>query len=390
MPPPSGTPGRASSAHRHLGHRAGAGVTLAAVCDDRGHVHVPRVETVPAGAEWRGEVLPLEPVDQVSILTVCDNTVDMLLLDDGPAKRLGLGGALGGGEVPMLDAPTVEGGRTIDGPLAEHGFSALVEIRKGDAVHRLLFDTGLTPDGCVGNLRRLGRDPGDIEVIVCSHGHFDHTTGLSGLVRHLGRAGLPVLLHPESWSRRRIAIPGAEPFELPTPSRRSLEGAGFDIVENRWPSFLFERSVLVTGEVDRTTGFETGFPVHEARRDGGWAPDPLILDDQALVVDVAGRGLVVLSGCGHAGIVNTCRYAQRLTGVDRVHAVLGGFHLNGPLFEPIIGDTVRAFEQLAPDVLVPAHCTGWRATHALARSLPEAFIQNSVGTTFELVAGPAG
>ncbi|HEY8527062.1 MAG TPA: MBL fold metallo-hydrolase [Acidimicrobiales bacterium] len=357
------------------------------MCEDHGHVHVPPVEAIPADAEWRGEVLPLEPVDEVAVLTVCDNTVDMLLLDEGPVRRAGLARWLqGGGPAAGLAAPTLASGKAIDPPQAEHGFSVLVEVRTGDRVHRLLFDTGITPDGCVENLRRLDRDPGDIEVIVCSHGHFDHTTGLSGLAERLGRTNLPVVIHPEFWSRRRIAVPGAEPFELPTTSRRGLEDAGFEIVEDRRPSFLFDRSVLITGEVDRTTPFETGFPVHQALRDGEWEADPLILDDQALVVNVAGRGLVVITGCGHAGIVNTCHYARRLTGVDRIHAVMGGFHLSGPLFEPIIGDTIAALGRLAPDVVVPAHCTGWKATHALAAQLPDAFVQSSVGTSLLLTA----
>jgi 7,8-dihydropterin-6-yl-methyl-4-(beta-D-ribofuranosyl)aminobenzene 5'-phosphate synthase len=262
-----------------------------------------------------------------------------------------------------------------------------VEIRKANGVHRLLFDTGLTPDGCVENLRRLDRDPGDLEAIVCGHGHFDHTTGLSGLIHRLGRTNLPVVIHPQFWTQRRITIPGMEPFELPTTSRGALEDAGFDIVENRQPSFPFDRSVLVTGEFDRTTPFERGLPVHEARRHDRWEPDPLILDDQAIIVNVTGKGLVLITGCGHAGIVNVCRYAQRLTGVETVHAVIGGFQLSGPLFEPIIGDTVDALAQLAPDALVPAHCTGWKATHAIAQRLPDAFIPNSVGTTFHLAAG---
>ena len=97
----------------------------------------------------------------------------------------------------------------------------------------------------------------------------------------------------------------------------------------------------------------------------------------------------MLTGCGHAGIVNICRYAQRLTGETRLHAVLGGFHLNGPLFEPIIPATLDALEQLAPDVIVPAHCTGWRAVHAIAARFPQQFIQNSVGTTFHLEAESA-
>jgi 7,8-dihydropterin-6-yl-methyl-4-(beta-D-ribofuranosyl)aminobenzene 5'-phosphate synthase len=330
-------------------------------------------------------VLPLEPVDELSVLTVCDNTIDVLLPDQGPARRLPTGVDH---ETPMLPAPVLREGKVPDGPLAQHGFSALVQIRKGSRVRQVLFDTGVTPDGCVENLRRLGQDPAGIEAIVCSHGHFDHTTGLSGLIGRLGRANLPVLIHPEFWVRRRLAIPGREPFELPTPSRSALEGVGFDVIEQRQPSFLFDRSVLITGEVDRVTGFEKGFPIHQALRGRSWEPDPLILDDQALIANVAGRGLVVLTGCGHAGVINICRYAQRLTGISTLHAVIGGFHLAGPLFEPVIADTVTALEQLAPEVIVPAHCTGWKATHAIARRLPVAFIQNSVGTTFHLTAAP--
>ena len=274
-----------------------------------------------------------------------------------------------------------------DAPLAQHGFSALVEVRKGGRARRLLFDTGLTPDGCAENLRRPGRDPADIEAIVCSHGHFDHATGLSGLIGRLGRARMPVLIHPEFWARRRLAPPG-EPFELPTTSRHALVEAGFEVIEQRQPSFLFDRSGLITGEVDRVTGFEKGSP--STRPGGGsWEPDPLILDDQALIANAAGRGPAVLTGCGHAGIINICRYAQRLTGISTLHAVIGGFHLTGPLFEPAIADTVRALGQLAPEVIVPAHCTGWKATHTIARRLPGAFIQNSVGTTFHLTSAPA-
>jgi 7,8-dihydropterin-6-yl-methyl-4-(beta-D-ribofuranosyl)aminobenzene 5'-phosphate synthase len=354
------------------------------MCGTGNYAEVPPVEALPASAEWKGEVLRLEPVDELSVLTVCDNTMDLLLPDEGPATRLSMAGM--GRDTPMLQAPVLQEGKVPDAPLAQHGFSALVEIRKGGQAHRLLFDTGLTPAGCVENLLRLGQDPAGIEAIVCSHGHFDHTTGLSGLIGRLGQADLPVLIHPEFWTRRRLAIPGREPFELPTTSRRALDDAGFDVFEQQQPSFLYDRSVLITGEVDRVTGFEKGFAVHQAWRGGSWQPDPLILDDQALIANVAGRGLVVLTGCGHAGVINICRYAQRLTGTVKLYAVIGGFHLTGPLFEPIIADTVSALEQLAPDLIVPAHCTGWKATHEIARRLPAAFIQNSVGTTFRLTA----
>ena len=99
-----------------------------------------------------------------------------------------------------------------------------------------------------------------------------------------------------------------------------------------------------------------------------------------------GRGLVVLTGCGHSGIVNILRHVRRLTGQDHIHAVVGGFHLGGPQFEPIIAPTCDALAEIAPDYLVPSHCTGWRAIHAMAARFPDGFIQNSVGTRFEFMS----
>ena len=150
------------------------------------------------------------------------------------------------------------------------------------------------------------------------------------------------------------------------------------------PSFLLEGSLLITGEVDRTTEFEKGMPIHQALRGGDWEPDPLILDDQAAVLHVRDKGLVVLTGCGHAGIVNIVRYAKKLTGIDEVYAVIGGFHLTGGLFEPIIPQTIAALVAESPAIVVPAHCTGWKAVHRLASELPDAFVPNSVGTRYEL------
>jgi 7,8-dihydropterin-6-yl-methyl-4-(beta-D-ribofuranosyl)aminobenzene 5'-phosphate synthase len=326
------------------------------------------------------EPIPLEPIDALSITVLVDNVTDSLLADMGPAKRAPM---RSDSQVP---ASMLVGERTDDALLAEHGFSALVTIAKGESETRVLFDAGRTPDGMVENMRRLGLSPREIDIIVLSHGHWDHTTGMDGLVRELGRTNVPVLIHPEFWSRRRVVITGREPMELPSTSRSALEGAGFEIAEERQPSFLLGGSLLVTGEIDRTTEFERGFPGHEAHRHREWRPDPLILDDQALVAKLRGHGLVLITGCGHSGIVNILRYVRRLTGQDHLHAVIGGFHLSGPAFEPIIGPTCDALAELRPDYLVPAHCTGWRAIHALAARFPDEFIPNAVGTRFEFQA----
>ena len=346
------------------------------MCDDAHAQHGPAPVLTD---EFEPAVtVPLEPVDSVELVSLIDNVTDVFMPDQGPAKRLGW---------------QIEGTRPVrsmaegwapDALVAEHGFAMMVTVTKGGRTRRLLFDTGTSPDGVVENMRRLEVDPGSIEAIVCSHGHFDHTTGLDGLIRVLGSTNMPVVIHPHFWRRRRMVIPGSEPREVPTTSRPALAGAGFAIIEERQPSFLLEGSVLVTGEVQRVTGYEPGFPPQQAWLGGRWEPDPLVLDDQALIVNVAGKGLVVITGCGHAGVVNICRYATRLAGNQPLYAVIGGFHLQGPVFEPLIPRVLDDLAMLSPSVLVPAHCTGWRAGHAMAARFGEAYIPNSVGTRFSL------
>jgi 7,8-dihydropterin-6-yl-methyl-4-(beta-D-ribofuranosyl)aminobenzene 5'-phosphate synthase len=327
------------------------------------------------------EAITLTPVDGVDLTTVVDNSSDVLMPDEGLVRRWGPVGTAG--QIPVIPSELAEGGKTVDFLRAEHGFSALIEVDVAGRRRRVLFDAGITPDGLIGNLDRLAISPDTFEAIVLSHGHFDHVMGLDGLAARLTPRNLPILLHPDFWTRRRIVTPSGA-WELPLPSRAGIEAAGFTVIEDRRPSFLLDGVLLVTGEVDRTTAFETGMPIHQAWRDGEWTPDPLIHDDQAIVLHVRDKGLVVLTGCGHAGIVNIVRHAKKLTGIERVYAVLGGFHLTGGIFEKIIPQTVAALAQEAPQILVPAHCTGWKAQHQLAAGLPDAFRPNSVGSRFQL------
>ncbi len=322
----------------------------------------------------------LEPVDEVHVTTLVDNTHDALLVGDDRVRRASFGPA-------TTAAPQFEGGATAVGLVAEHGFSALVTVRRGDRSTTLLFDAGLTPGGVATNASRLGLDLTAAQGIVLSHGHFDHTGGLAGIAGGRGARALPMVVHPRAWTRRRLAVGDQAPFEMPTLSPRALTAEGFEVVERREPSLLVDGSVLVTGEVDRTTDFERGMPPgHQAWTGGAWEHDPAVVDDQALVVHVRGRGLMVLTGCGHAGAVNVVRHAMRLTGVDRLHALFGGLHLSGPAFEPVIPPTVEALTALAPDLLVPAHCTGWRAQHRLAAALPDAWLPSSSGSTYRMAA----
>jgi 7,8-dihydropterin-6-yl-methyl-4-(beta-D-ribofuranosyl)aminobenzene 5'-phosphate synthase len=319
----------------------------------------------------------LAEVDRVEVLCLVDNVIDGLLPGSEVVKRASIRPKDG----PSDPAPLMASGRAAQTLRAEHGFSALITTFRDGRRGSILLDTGMTVDAITHNMSVLSLDVRTIDGVVLSHGHFDHAGGLSGLPDGL-RNGLPLTVHPDVWLQRRMAFPNSEPMPLPGLSRQAVIEAGFDVIESRGPSLLLDGTALVTGEVERTTGFETGFPNQEALRDGEWASDVAMLDDQAIVMNVRDKGLVVVSGCGHAGIVNILRYACKLSGVDRLHAVVGGFHLSGPRFEPIIPATISAILSLAPKWVVPVHCTGWKAVHAFAAAMPDQFIQNSVGSTY--------
>jgi 7,8-dihydropterin-6-yl-methyl-4-(beta-D-ribofuranosyl)aminobenzene 5'-phosphate synthase len=309
--------------------------------------------------------MALRTVDRVEVLSVMDNSIDVLMGSTPIAQRM----------KRRSDAHTRPQLR------AEHGVSMLVTTYAGGNRDSFLFDTGVTLDGVLHNMDVLEIRGNELHAVVLSHGHTDHTRGLIGFIKRYGRPRVPIVLHPDAYLKRKNVQPDGHESEHIPPSKRDLEAEDVQIIEERGPSMLIGGYALVTGQIPRTTPYEKGSPAQVALIDGTWQPDPWIHDDQAIVINVKGKGLVVLTGCGHAGVVNTLKTARELTGVDPIHAIIGGFHLTGPLFEPIIAPTLQALRDFNPSVIVPQHCTGWKATHLIAREFPEAYIPNSVGTT---------
>jgi 7,8-dihydropterin-6-yl-methyl-4-(beta-D-ribofuranosyl)aminobenzene 5'-phosphate synthase len=197
------------------------------------------------------------------------------------------------------------------------------------------------------------------------------------------KQNIPLLLHEHAFKNRLVKFRDGRTINLPAPNRSILTRSGYSIVEINSPSLWMDDSVLVSGEVPRTNDFEKGFPNHYSEvEDGKMERDPLIRDDQAIVFNIKNKGLVVITGCGHSGIINILKYAKELTGEDIIYAVLGGMHLTGGIFESIIPRTIDELEKLKPKILIPCHCSGLKAINEIARNMPNAFIQNSVGTTY--------
>jgi 7,8-dihydropterin-6-yl-methyl-4-(beta-D-ribofuranosyl)aminobenzene 5'-phosphate synthase len=264
--------------------------------------------------------------------------------------------------------------------IAEHGFSAIVKTTTTGKTHTLLFDFGFSENGAAQNTATLGVNMPEVEAAVLSHGHSDHTGGLSRLGEQIGRKNIPLFVHPSAFKSPRYLKFGEEfKINFPKLTREMVQNAGFSIVESEKPALLLDNTTLFLGEIPRRTDFENGWPIVHCQTDGREVWDA-IEDDTSIVMNLKDKGLVILSGCAHAGIVNTVQYAIEVTGIDKIHAVMGGFHLSGPFFEPIIDRTTQDLQKLHPAFVIPTHCTGRKAIMAMEKQMPDQFILNMAGT----------
>jgi 7,8-dihydropterin-6-yl-methyl-4-(beta-D-ribofuranosyl)aminobenzene 5'-phosphate synthase len=312
----------------------------------------------------------LAAVESVDIHVLVDNVTDSLSSVPSfvETELAGLGRRRG--------AAWVLGGACLC--CAAHGLSCLLTIRSGDEVHTVLFDTGPEDRVFEQNVSRLGVDLGPVEAMVLSHGHWDHAGAMLRalqLVRDRnGGREIPCYMHPDMFRSRALKLPnGSFLLMEDVPSAAALEANGGRVVCSREAQTIAGETAFVSSEIARVSGFEPGLPgQHRRTAEGtGWEPDELQMDERFLAVNVRGKGVVVLTACSHAGVVNVLTHARKCFPDVKLHAVLGGLHLSG-INERIIPQTVKALHGFGLEVIAAGHCTGWRAMAALCTEFGDA------------------
>ena len=304
-------------------------------------------------------------IDKLRVTTVVDNSIDALRVDEKVAQRFGTDRA---GGIPRLRA--------------EHGLAHHVEVTRGSDTTRIAFDFGLTGESMTHNWAALGLDAAAVDLIALSHGHVDHYGGIVGfLERHRSAMRRDLVFYGGSdhfvhrWTERN-----GRRADLGTLSRRTLEAYDLDVRIAAEPIEL-EPGVMLSGEMTEPMPYEVIPPSLRVEEADGQLRQDTFIGEQTLIANVRDRGLVVVTSCSHRGIVGICRWAARVAGVDKIHAVIGGFHLSG-LGEERIARVTDAFRALGLDYLVPQHCTGFEAMVALHRELGDRLVISSVGSTF--------
>ncbi len=319
-------------------------------------------EEVKGGAMAQGTVRVTE-VDKLIVWVLTDNYYDALRPDAKITKRYRVGP-----------------GKSIH---AEHGLSFYVETVIDGKTTACMFDYGLDPAGVMNNIALLGLDLGKANAFSLSHGHFDHWMGaVTILKQNQSRiaGGTPFFVGEEAFARRYSLRPGrTEPDDLGQLRKEDIEVLGPKVIEVKTAVQIIP-GAYVTGNIERVTTYEKVPPSLLIKR--GERPEP---DDfrgeQAVFFNVKGKGLVVLSGCAHTGIVNAVKHAQKVSATEKIHAVMGGFHLINAKPE-VIQNTVSDIKAMKPDYVVPAHCTGFEAIVAFGKDMPNEFILNTAGTQY--------
>ena len=282
----------------------------------------------------------------------------------------------------------------------EWGLALALESQRGSETRQILLDFGYTVEALMNNMEIMGVDPAKAQALIVSHGHFDHYGGLIGLLeRQRGRMADDLTLYAggEDNFCRRVVGGGApgQYAESGVLDRRELAAKRVRVVLCPEPTVIAGHA-FTTGVIERRS-FERVLPntlVEYAMKDGLGCQIPAAaekaqgkpvpdehLNEHATCFNLRDRGLVVISSCGHTGIVNSTRQAMKVSGINKVHAILGGFHLF-PADDAYLKQTVAELEALNPDVLIPMHCSGPGLATALRAAMPDRFVPSTNGTEY--------
>jgi 7,8-dihydropterin-6-yl-methyl-4-(beta-D-ribofuranosyl)aminobenzene 5'-phosphate synthase len=311
----------------------------------------------------------LDACDRLTIHVVVDNYVEILGRSQPHVKRLG------------LDHHFHPRGKPVK---ADGGICLVIDVWKNERRKRILVDGAFCSDIVLHNMEILGIDPATIDEAVLSHGHPDHFTGLAGAIKAIGHP-VPLLVHPDAFLPRCI-IP-ADGFTMTYLNREltveRLTEAGACVLQTISPIQLGP-GLTTSGQMEPPTGFELEVPKGRLRvRNHVFEPDP-IQDDVALFCNVKDRGLFVISFCGHNGIINTISQGRKMTGVDKVFGVVGGFHLGHPgISVDKIEQTLLAMKEMGVEFLAPFHCSGMAIRRRAPQVLPEAYVEVGAATVID-------
>lgn len=311
--------------------------------------------------------MDLRPIKACEVLVLVDNVSDLLSTTPDHITP----------EIPNVVKAGAEmlAGRCMC--CAQWGLSLIVTARAGDGSRTLLFDSGPEGHGVERNGDRLGVAFGDIDAAVFSHGHWDHvggmTTALGLISAGKGGAATPVHVNAGMFVERAMTRPdGSRLAFASVPFPEELEAAGGEVVMGDEERLLLDDMFYLSGEIARVTPYEKGLLGQVRRTETGeWEQDELILDERFVAVHVEGKGILVFTACSHAGVVNVLRHASAVFDPIPLYGVMGGFHLSGRYCESIIPETVADLREFDLEVIVPGHCTGWRATHRLVETFGE-------------------
>lgn len=266
--------------------------------------------------------------------------------------------------------------------LGQHGISILLTAEHQGSVTRVLVDVAQDPDALLENFDRMDIPVSCIDALVLTHCHYDHTRGAAKIINAIGKKDIPVIAHPDLFRKHFIADPALRPIGvMKGDQREDIEAAGGELFLSRDPVMLMP-GLTTTGEVQRTTDFEdVGMSLFTI--ENGRVKTDTMADDLSVVAHVDGKGLVVVTGCSHAGIVNISAHAMALAGTKKVHGIIGGFHLiEAP--EEKIKKTVSALKKMKPDWVCAGHCTGFRAQAELYSAMKDRFSPLHTGFSIEI------